>query len=63
MHLKNDLKVKETYFVISEINDKKSIKNLKIIDYEVKCKNRYLEKGAKQTWMEKQKRNRILKYH
>ena len=63
MHLKNDLKVKETHFVISEINDKKSIKNLKLIDYKVKCKNRYLEKGAKQTWMEKQKRNGILKYH
>ena len=57
MHSKNDLKVKEIYFVISEINDKKSIKNLKLIDYKVKCKNRYLEKGAKQTWIEKQKRN------
>ena len=37
MHLKNDLKVKETDFVISKINDKKSIKNLKLIDYKVKC--------------------------
>jgi len=37
MHLKNDLKVKETHFVISEINDKKSIKNLKLIDYKVNC--------------------------
>ena len=44
MHLKNDLKVKETHFVISEINDKKSIKNLKLIDYKVKCKNRYLKR-------------------
>ena len=43
MHSKNDLKVKKTHFVISEINDKKSIKNLKLIDYKVKCKNRYLE--------------------
>ena len=37
MHSKNDLKVKEIYFVISGINDKKSIKNLKLIDYKVNC--------------------------
>ena len=37
MHSKNDLKVKKTHFVISEKDDKKSIKNLKLIDYKVKC--------------------------
>ena len=43
MYSKNDLKEKKTHFVTSQINDKKSIKNLKLIDYKVKCKNRYLE--------------------
>ena len=54
MHSKNDLKVKKTHFVISGINDKKSIKNLKLIDYKVKCKNRYLERVQnKRRWKNK----------